>query len=343
MIGMDIFDDRAFSAIEMTMAIDRVGFVPGYLSRLSGLLQDIPVRTTKVMIDSRENVPRIVPFSERGAPIPNRTRSRANVRDFRTSRIAEKATVHAHELLDLRAFGRDSVLASVQEEVALRQALVRKDMELTHEYHLLNVVQGYQLDADGSQMYDWYNEWGANPAPTVFFDLLASSPADDHLWNRCVGVNRGIARELEKLGIINPPQVQALCGDAFFDKTVRHPNVTKLYEGHAAFLRFQNIEGRTWRSFEYGDIMFHNYRGTQNGEVAIGTNDVKFFPTGVGIFQRALSPGEKLEFHGTLGREVYADTKIDPDGEWVDFRLRTYPLYVCTVPQALRQGSLGAS
>jgi hypothetical protein len=63
----------------------------------------------------------------------------------------------------------------------------------------------------------------------------------------------------------------------------------------------RNNVGAPFGSFTYGNIMFVNYRGTDdNSTVAIGTDKCKFFPVNApGAFMCAYSPAEFFPFVNT--------------------------------------------
>ena len=61
-----------------------------------------------------------------------------------------------------------------------------------------------------------------------------------------------------------------------------------------------------------------------------------FFPVGAGIFKWAMSPGESFEHIGQLGQKFYPGIVVDKDrNQWADVEMYSYPLPVCTMPQAL--------
>ena len=57
----------------------------------------------------------------------------------------------------------------------------------------------------------------------------------------------------------------------------------------------------------------------------------------------AYAPGEKFEYLGELGQEEYAMIVRDVQRDmWADVESYSYPLPVCTVPQALGSGRAGS-
>ncbi|MHB2169955.1 major capsid protein [Alsobacter sp. R-9] len=334
MISMDVFNSNAFSAVELTTALDKMDHVPSLLGGMEGLFEPAPVRTEVVWVEERSYAPEVLPTSPRGSA-PHQTGGDArSARAFQTVRLADASRITAHELQNIRAFGSDSELKTVAEEVARRQVKMMANMQLTLENLRLGCVQGVVTDSDGSTIYNWATEFGVSIPTEVDFDLDNASPASGVLRQKCTAAVRSITRALKgKM----PQKIVALCGDTFWDQLIAHPEVRDIYLGYAAAQDLaKNV---AWESFRFGGIEFVNYRGTDDGStVAIGATKAKFFPVGAGIFQWAMSPGESLDFVNTLGQPYYSQLVRDLHrNHWVDVELYAYPLPICTMPGALYQ------
>lgn len=343
MIGMDIFRDDAFNAVTMTEAIEKMAWQPRYMSSLPGLIVDKPVRTRQIIIEQRSDGARLVQTSPVGTPLPNRNREKPNLRGFETVRVAEQSVIHIAEVSGLRAFGTESELMTVQQEVARRQMLLNADMELTHEYHLLKLVtEGKFIDADGTVLADWFDVWGETPEAVVDFDLDEATPAEGKVYQIAKDVQRTMIRNLETFSGMGEPTVHALCSDEFYDTLVRLPEVRELFKGWTAANALLNDIGRPWQAFRYGDITWHNYRGSANKRVSIPAGECRFYPAGAGIFQRALAPHQNATWVNTMGKALYAQMIQDQSGheEWVAAELYRYPLYICIAPKALMKGKM---
>lgn len=333
MATMDIFKSDAFSTTSLSGSLDKLGYVPGFLTGLPGLVVPAPVRTESIFIEERSNAPAIILTSERGEAPPSRVGEKRAVRGFKTVRVAQKSRISASEIQNIRAFGSESELMQVQSEVARRQLLMRRDFELTKENMFLGMVQGLAVDGS-TTIYDWATEFGQTIPTEIDFDLDNASPASGAVRKSCSTVVRSVIRALKGLGG-NGVRIVGLCGDAFWDDLTAHPEVRATYLNTmaAADLRM----GNAFEQFNYGGITFVNYRGTDDGStVAVNTNKCKFFPVGAGIFQWAMSPGESFDFVNTLGQELYSSLVPDRDRNmWVDVEMYSYPLPVCTMPSAL--------
>lgn len=338
---MDVFKGDAFSARSLTAAVDRYDYVPGYLGAIPNLFIPKPVRTKEVWIEERDFGPRVIQTSPRGAAPSQRGGEQRRARAFETTRIADASRVWADEIQNVRAFGEEMAVKDLQMEVGRRQMKMKQDFDLTKEHMRLGAVQGVVVDADGTVLYDWFEEFGQTEAAAIEFNLTkgAGAAEDGSLLIQTNEIRRGMLRDLKGMGGTGVV-VHALCGDEFWDGFVTLPEVRETYKFAMQALALQNDVGGAWESFRYGKIMWHNYRGTDdNSTVAVPSGTVKFFPSGANVFHVAQAPAEKFEFVNTPGQEDYSWIVHDKDRDmWVDVEQYSYPLHVCVQPKALRKG-----
>jgi hypothetical protein len=338
MLTMDVFKGDAFSAISMTAAVDKVGYVPGFLGTIPGLFVPKRVRTVGVFIESRENAPALIQTSERGAPVPQRGGVRRDARSFKTSRLAQGSRIMASELLDIRAFGSETELKQLMIEVTDRQRQNKNDLDLTFENMRFGCIQGKFVDADGSVIYNWEDEFEQAIPNEIDFDLDNASPAPGAVRKKCNEVRRTMLKALKGLGG-GGVRIGAICSDAFWDDLVNHPEVEKTYLNTSSAAELREGHGAAYTTFTYGGIMWTNYRGTDDGtKIAINADKARFFPIGAGIFQVAYSPGERFEHLGQVGKEFYSAIVLDEKrNSYADVEVYSYPLFVCTMPAALHR------
>ncbi len=336
---MDVFLGDAFTARSLTAAVDTFAYVPQFLETIPGLFEPQSVRTAEVWIEQRDYGARLIQTSPRGAPPKSESGDRRTAKAFNTTRIADASRVWAHEVQNVRAFGEEAAVKDLQMEVGRRQMKLKSNFALTKENMRLGAIQGIVTDADGSVIYNWFDEFGvAEPAPITFnFTATATIGAIRTTGNQ---IKRQMIRGLRGLGG-SAVRVHALCGDTFWDEFITSQEVRDTYQAQAA-LMLQNQVGNAWESFPFAGIMWHNYRGTDdNSTVAVNTDQVKFFPVGAGIFQVAHAPAERFEFVNTLGQENYSWIVPDRDRDsWADVEQYSYPLHVCVRPEALASGTV---
>jgi hypothetical protein len=340
MIGMNVFTSDAFSAISLTTAIRDVKTVPNYLGSL-GIFQPTPSRTRDIFVERMpDGTLLLVPTTEIGGPKTRMNRDRQNGRNFRTVRLRLEDTIRSHELQGMRAFGSETELMVVQTEIAMRQAKIMRRMELTKENMRLGAINGIVLDADGSTVINnWYTEFGISAPSAIAFNFPSLTNVDGFIRQNVI---RPMRRALGGRWVPGA-RIVALCGDTFYDKLIANAEVRAAFLNWTAASQLREGLGKAFESFTYGGVEFVNYRGTDdNSTVAIGTNACRIIPVGVDdVFQEARAPGERFEFVNTLGQEYYSTLREDADapGEAMILDVATYPLFMCTAPEALLNGT----
>lgn len=333
MATMDIFNTDAFSMQQLTQTVEKIPYKPQLLGSL-GIFDPEPIRTEIASIEKRGATLALVQTSERGAPLGERSTDKRDIRNFKTRRLAKKDTVRAAEIQNIRAFGSETEMMQVQAEVARRMMHLRNDIELTEENQRLGAIQGIVLDADASTLDNWYTNWGITQSTEIDFEL---DDATTNVNAKCRTVKRNMMQAAQ--GAWTPStEIHALCADDFYDALVDHAKVRETYLNWsaAADLRGASVYG----AFTYGGIVFHNYRGTDDGStVTMTAAKAKFFPVNApGVFKVIRSPAETFEYVNTPGLPLYAMTIPDRDRNmFVDLEVYTYPLYICTRPEMLQR------
>jgi hypothetical protein len=341
MATLDIFKSNAFSMVSITEALNNVPFQPGFLTGLN-IFTPKPVRTIGVSVEEKNGTLSLIQTSPRGAPLTEADREKRKIRDFRTVRIAKHDSLRADELQNIRAFGSETELAQVVDEVNSRMngpTGLMRDVELTWENMALGAVQGIVTDADASVIYNFYDEFGIVAATEIDFDLDNATPASGAVRKKCTQVARQMQKAATGGWISGRTYVMGLCGDAFWDDLTAHTEVRQTYLNTQEARQLR--DGLAYETFNYGGITWVNYRGTDDGStVAVGTDKAKFFPVnGNGVFQVAQSPGESFDYVNTPGLPVYG--MVIPDEKrnaFVDLEVYSYPLYMCTRPAMLQSG-----
>ena len=334
MVSMDIFHSDAFSAIQLTAAVEKIPYRPALLGSL-GLFEPDRIRVEWAVIEKRDGTLALIQTSERGAPLAEQTAIKRDIRSFRTVRLAKGDTIRASELQNIRAFGSETDLQTVQQEVAVRLAQLRNDLELTLENHRLGAIQGIVVDADGTTpLVNWYTEWAISQAAEIDF-ALGTSGTD--VRGKCAQVKRQMM-VASKGAWLPGTQIYGFASDGFFDALVSHDAVKQTYLNWTAAADLR--QPLAYETFPFGGITFVNYRGTDDGStVAITADKCRFFPVGAnGVFRVAQSPAETFDFVNTPGLDVYAMTSPARDrNASVRIELYSYPLFICTRPEMLQR------
>ncbi|WP_374005521.1 major capsid protein [Delftia lacustris] len=342
MADIGIFNHSAFGMSELSSAIQEAPYVPRLLGDL-GIFTPKRLRTTTMMIENKGGVLSLIQTSERGAPIEEGQREKRGTRHFETSRIARGKTLYATELQNIRAYGTTSELQAVQNEVAdimNGKTGLRSAVELTHENMRLGAVQGKLLDADGSVLYDWFTEFGISQPPEINFAFASATADGGEIRKKCSEVVRKMIKGSQGAWLPGQTYVVGLCGDNFFDDLTQNKETRSTYLGQQEASDLRNQVGQAFGQFRYGDILFINYRGTDDGTtVAVGTDKCSFFPVNApDAFSVGFSPAEFLPVVNSPGQDVYALIVQDKDRQaWVRPEVYSYPLHICTRPGMLQR------
>lgn len=340
MAHMDVFNNDAFSLVTLSHAFESMPYTPQFLGSL-GVFQSSPINTSLASVENRNGEISLIQTSPRGAPPKSLERDTRAIRRFEVPRIAKETTLYATEIASLRAFGTDSEQTAVMQEFMRRMDRVRNDIELTHEHMRLSALKGELVDADGSVIYNWFTEFGITPADDVEF-AFNDDTAD------IAGTARQMARDMARSsrGALGPnATIHALAGDEFYDALINHPQVRETYLHWSAAADLRNEPA--FSAFTYGNVTWHNYRGTDdNSTVAVDVDEAHVFPIGGnGVFQHIMAPfDENFQYIGAPGQNVYAMTIRDRDRDfWVKGEAYSFPLYMCSRPEVLRKAVIAGS
>jgi len=344
MATLNVFRQDPFTMISMTEAVERNPFNPTGIGELN-IFEPFPIRTKATMIEERAGVLTLIKTTPRGAAGTERVTEKRTAQYFENPRIRMGDTIYADEIQSVREFGSESELMQIQSEVARRLSGptgLQADIEYTFENMRLGAIQGIVLDADGSTLFNWFEEFNIPPAPEVGFNLDQANPPDGALRTICNQVVRAMARA-SKGAFTKQTEVYGLCGDQFWDALVSHPDVTRTYYNWAAATELR--QGTAFQAMRFGGINWFNYRGSDDGTtIAIPEDKVKLFPVKApGVFKVSYAPAEAMQWVNTLGKKMYVQPIFDTQrNEWWRMETTSYPLFMCTRPEVLQSGRLEA-
>lgn len=336
---LDIFKSDAFSVVNLTDAINELKFVPGYLGQL-GLFRGAGVATTSIAVEKKGSILTLVPPTSRGGPGTAIDKSKRSMLDIRVPHFEINDAVMAEEVQGIRAFGQESAVETVMGKVMERGAEHSQSMDATSEFSRVGAVKGVVTYADGTTL-DLFGTFGVSQLAEVNFDLAAANPANGVLRKSCAQVVRSIADELDGVPFSG---VMALCDSAFFDALLSHKEVTDSYKNTsmASVLRDGYVlttGQKIYGAFEFGGIVWVNYRGKVGATSYIDADKCHIFPLGVpGMFRTVWAPADYVETVNTIGRRLYAKQWHMPNDKGVNFDVQMNELNFCTRPRALVKG-----
>jgi hypothetical protein len=333
----DIFNQNGWGVVEFHEDIvEKVDFKPQLLGSL-GIFEPVYSRSRTIAVADRDRTLTLIPTSELGAPPEELIPSGAKVRSFNATRLAKGSTIYAAELAGVSALPFELQTKEVSDELADRTQRIMDDLELTWEHMRFGAIQGKVLDADGSVIFDWFEEWGVEEPSEINFAL--NSDATD-VRKKCRDVKRAMMKAAK--GVWTPStRVAALVGDTFYDSLVNHKQIKETKLGTERAPMLEDIEG--FSAIEIEGITFINYRGTDDGStIAIDTNKAKFFPVGArGAFKVGFAPANEFKpYLNQRAREYYGLVLPDTSGRdaWDRVEIYSYPIFICTRPEMIQTG-----
>ena len=336
---LDIFKNDAFTVVSLTDAINEVQYRPNRIEQL-GLFEVTPVSTTSVAIERIGDALKLVPPAPRGGKGDNKANEKRKMKSLTVPHFLREWSVLADEVQNVRAFGSESELETVQSIVLAKIADNMGDLMVTDEYSRLGAVQGIVTYADDSTL-DLFSEFGVSQAAEVDFDLDNASPVEGALRKACAGI---IRNSRAAMGGTPFEYVHAFVGDTFFDQLVSHKEVRETYKGwsEAAILRdsYVGLNRGANPIFQFGGIVFENYGAVattgDGAKIGIGALKANFFPVGArGMYKTYLAPAPYSETVNTIGRRFYAKQEPMDFDKGVYGETQTNALHICTRPNAL--------
>lgn len=340
---LNIFQNDAFGVAGMLAAIEKSETVPQRLGSLN-LFTPNPIREKIVGIEMRDNGISLIKTSLRGEPLNQATQSKRNKRFFETSRIGKADKILASELAFVTQFGSEEQVLQVQTEIARRLSGpggLLDDVEATFEHMRLSALNGILLDADGSTIYNFYDEFGIIENAEIAFNL--ANIADGDLEEM---VNAQVLRPMRlKAKGARYGEVRAECGPDFFDGLIK----TKEVRERRKTDRENGMDDSSYlgRVVRFAGVTWEEYVGTDDGStVAVAADKVKFYPAGAGntVFEHVQSPGEAFEDIGQLGKAVYAEINVEQKERptFAELEAIAYPLFLNKRPEMIFKGRAGA-
>jgi hypothetical protein len=340
---LDVFKTDAFSVTSLTEAINSLPFAPGRAGTIINW-NESGVATTSVMIEEKAGVITLVNPSPRGGVGDAIPKTKRTGRIVAIPHYQINDAIYADEVQGVREFGQEQSVATVQGTVNDRMAELTTDLDVTLELQRVGAVKGIILNADGSTLVNLFTEFGVTQEAEVAFDLSNATPAAGALRKKVAQVVRLTQNNLGGSPIVG---IHAFCGDAFFDDLLANVEVRASYlqTPMASVLRDGYVYPnnlKVYGAFEFGGIVWENYRGSNGTTPFFDTDKCSIFPMGGGLFRTAFGPADYIETVNTKGLPRYAKQYPWPNDKGVALEVQTNALSYFTRPKALIRGKRGA-
>jgi len=332
----------AWSVSELTLALNRVPYVPGLVGRL-GLFRPERLSTTTTMVEVQGFRLALVPETPRGAPPPPDVVDRATMTAIQIPHFAIRSTVVADSVQNVRAFGTDSQLEGVQTVINQHMESMSRKLDVTLEFLRLGAVRGKVVTAvdriTGAPIVerDVFRLFGLTENPVIEWPIIGAGAIGQEqaawagqLTEMVNGLGRQMADELSG-GMYT--QIHGICGWQFFDAFMAHPEI------RAAYIAIENaplLRDQLGTRFTFRGVTIEEYRGRVGNIQFVEPDVCYFFPVGVpDLFIEAYAPADYLETVNTVALPRYSKSEtMDFDkGVMLESQMNVFPF--CTLPRAL--------
>lgn len=353
-LSLDVFDGEAFKALTLTEWVnENVPFQPTFLSSL-GLSAAEGVFTTDVAFEDVAGRLSLIATSPRGSAPGQIAPQKGNLRKVPTVRLAQEAQITADECRNV-VVPSTMLLASGQRLLYKKiegPSGIKANLSYTMENMLLGAVDGQVIDADGtSVVWDYFSIYGVSRPAAIALPLVASSyTTTTPLKTALQGLKRAMVKEMNGM-VLAGARIVILCGDNFFDKVDGCAEVAESRKlaatgnTNAPKIISENL---VYSSFVYGDCVFVNYRGSDDGAVAVDADEGLAFFMGVpGLFRTFFAPSDVFQSDGLEGTgeglPSYIIQRRERQGEsFRNFEVQSNPLVMNMRPKSSRRLSIAA-
>ena len=325
---IDVFNSEAFSLTGLTQAINDAAYAPGRIAQM-GLFEERPITTTSVSIEKVGDTISLVPSAPRGDSGKVYTAEKRNIRNLSCLHLPQRATVLADEIQNMRAFGTEDEVQTMSDWISSEYLTkMKRDIEVTQEYHRMGAIKGQVLDADGSTvLLNLFTEFGVSQSTAAW------TLATDDIRAEIVLLKRQIAAKA-----LGTPWsgVHVFCSSTFFDGLIANSTVEAAYDRfqNGSFLREDYSQfGTSGFAFGTTGVVFEVYWGNAGDQELIADGKAYAVPMGVaGLFQSRFAPGDYLETVNTMGLPYYASQERLPHDKGIELEAQSNPLHFCARP-----------
>lgn len=315
------------------MAMSRaVSILPNLYNRLVPIFPEVPIGQTVVGIEQLNGALNIVRSRPRGAPADKMIADKRALRYLAVPHIPVEDALLPDDYQNIRQFGSENQAETAANIMARKLTKMKNTIDQTREHLRMGALKGIILDADGTTMYNLYNEFGIT-AKTVDFAL---DDEDTDVDAKCLDVLDHIETNLKGETMTG---VRAFVDLTFFKALISHTKVRQAFLNYQALN--QNLASDYRRRFEFGGVIFEVYSATwtdkdATARLAIASGEGHAFPEGTSnTFEEVIAPGNFNEAVNTLGQPYYAKQEARKFDAGLDIWAESNPLPICKRPAVL--------
>lgn len=328
MPSLDIFNDDAFGVSQLTAAINDAEegrAVPGIID---DLFDEEGINTTVAWIEREGDTLSLVPSAPRGSVGDETGKDKRSAVPVSTFHLPTIGGINADEVQNVRSFGSETELQTVEALVNKQLAKMRRRLEATMAYHRIGALKGVVKDATGSDLLNMFTLFGVQQQSQA----MALTTDSTKVRDKIVAAKRKSEDVIGDTGVITG--WRAICGRNFFDAFVGHKTIETAYAGWSEAANVLLGDHRK-RGFRVADVEWLEYYGSVGGVAFIDPDEAYLIPIVDGLFITRFAPADYMETVNTIGLPYYAKQELRKFGKGVDLEAQSNPLNLCTKPRAI--------
>ena len=317
--------DNIFSTEDLSLAITNLPTRFGNPNDIN-LFRPVPGTTKTFAVEFYEDTQILVPTTEWGGVAPKTSNGKRTAKSWTIPHMPLEDVIQAADVIGVRAFGLTTA-ETVQSKVLDKLQQMRNKIDTTLAYRRSKAKQGVILDANGSVLFDYYNDFGVAQQVVDF----ALNSTTTNVVSKCQDVidliEDGLGQELYT-------SIEVEVDRAFYDALTNHKSVRELYlnwSGAQEKLGQNNKSG-----FEIAGLKFIVNRQKVGSTPIIAEKSGHAYPIGTqDVFQTALAPADFNETVNTLAMPYYAKQEPTKYNRGIELHCQANQLMLCTKPKAL--------
>lgn len=323
--------DNFFDCVEMTDAVNKLPLMP---MRFSSMFESAGVRTTTVGLELLHNRITLISDQQRGSEpefLAGRGRKR-EIKTLTTTHLAQADVLAPEDIQDVRAFG-STELVSAATVVNDKMSILKRNLDMTREFHRLGAVKGIVLDADGTTvLHNLFDTFGVKQKKFEVAFPSTAPVSENPILKAVIGAKRAAE---QAMGGNAYYRFEAIIGSDFYDMLTGHELVRKYFEDWLA--RKADFGDNDYRSrgFTYGGVTFYEASEVVGGQKLVENKKGHLYPVGPGIWKQYHAPADWMETANTVGLPYYARMDERLRGRGFDIEVQSNPLTLCIYPEAL--------
>ena len=327
---MPILNPFATDAFNLQSLVAAINIIPNMYGKIneSGLFPIKGVRSRTIMVEQKHGTLNLLNTMPVGSPGQKATKGIRDVRSFVIPHIPYDDTVLPQEYDGLRAFGTESQLETLASIMNDHLADMKNKHKITLEYQRMGALKGIVYDADGSVIYNYFDQFLIKRKEVDF--VLGTSTTN--ILAKCMQVKRHM--EVNLLGEVMSG-IHVLVDKDFWDAFVSHTIVKAAYDRWRDGLALRED---LRKGFYFGGLIFEEYEGTATDRDGVArkflaSKDGVAYPLGTqNVFKTYVCPADFLETVNTIGQLLYAKQKPRDFNRGIDIHTQSNPLSMCMRP-----------